>query len=153
MIIPCVPGIVTLIRKNIEPIIYGCFFILSEPLNSPKYKARADLQKLLMKCRYNIDSLWGLTRKNIVLNPFAAYASKANQSTNFFPKLHNPSYAKQGLRSSHLRLKFLRINTWTWCYEWFWMIVQKLTQTFIACMAKLRPAAARRFIFIKSPIF
>ncbi len=35
--------IVTLIHKNIEPINYGCFFILSEPLNSPKFKLRAHL--------------------------------------------------------------------------------------------------------------
>jgi hypothetical protein len=33
-----VPGIVTLKRNNIELIIYQCFFILFEPLNSPKFK-------------------------------------------------------------------------------------------------------------------
>ncbi len=43
MILPGVPGIVTLICKNIEQIIYQCFFILFEPLNSPKFKAQAHL--------------------------------------------------------------------------------------------------------------
>jgi hypothetical protein len=42
-LLPGVPRIVTLILKNIEPIIYQCFFRLFEPLNSPKFKARAHL--------------------------------------------------------------------------------------------------------------
>jgi len=45
--IPGVPGIVTLIRKNIELIIYRCFLILFEPLNSPKFKARVLLPALV----------------------------------------------------------------------------------------------------------
>jgi hypothetical protein len=36
MTIPFVPGIVTLIRKNIEPIIFGCFFSFDKAIKNLK---------------------------------------------------------------------------------------------------------------------